>query len=189
MVLIVDSGSTKSDWVLVDGNRVVQTFKTMGFNPFFHNETVISNAIKYHEDLYAHAQHISQVFFYGAGCSSEELNGIVERALQSVFRNAAIHVDHDLMACAYATFDGRPAIACILGTGSNAIYIDKDHTYEEVPALAYILGDEGSGSYYGKKLLSAYLYKKLPAHLRDAFIERYDIGKDDIDHAHQHAIL
>jgi N-acetylglucosamine kinase-like BadF-type ATPase len=152
----------------------------MGFNPFFHSETVIANAIRYHEDLHSIAPEISQVFFYGAGCSSKELNDIVERALKTVFRNASIEVDHDLMACAYATFEGRPAITCILGTGSNSIYIDDEQAYEEVPALAYILGDEGSGSYYGKQLLSAFLYKKLPDHLRRDFIARYDIDKNTI---------
>lgn len=180
MVLIVDSGSTKSDWVLVKRKKIAQSFKTMGFNPFFHDEATISKAILRNADLNKLAGDIKQVFFYGAGCSSPELNLVVDRALQSVFPNALIHVDHDLMACAYATYDGRPAIACILGTGSNSIYIDADGSREEVPALAYILGDEGSGSYYGKKLLKAFLYKRLPEHLRAALQERYDIDKDII---------
>jgi len=84
------------------------------------------------------------------------------------------------MASAYATYSGEPCIACILGTGSNSIYMDDEKTYEEMPALAYILGDEGSGSYYGKRLLRAFLYKKLPQHLHDAFEDKYGLDKNII---------
>jgi len=180
MMLIVDSGSTKSDWVLLENQGITRKFSTMGFNPFFHNETAISNAIKHNQELYGYANNVNHVYYYGAGCSSPELKEIVVRALSIVFESAEIHVDHDLMASAYATYSGEPCIACILGTGSNSIYMDDEKAYEEVPALAYILGDEGSGSYYGKRLLRAFLYKKLPQHLHDAFEDKYGLDKNII---------
>jgi len=180
MVLIVDSGSTKSDWVLLKSDGSRELFKTMGFNPYFHNETIISNAIKQNADLFKCSDEVEQVFYYGAGCSSEELNSIVERALQRVFQSAEIEVDHDLLACAYATYTGEPAISCILGTGSNSCHFDGENLTEEVPALAYILGDEGSGSYFGKKVLSAYLYKKLPMHIAQDLEAEFRIDKSII---------
>ncbi|MBL4652550.1 MAG: ATPase [Flavobacteriales bacterium] len=180
MKLIVDSGSTKSDWVLVRADNSRKGFSTMGFNPYFHNETTIANAILQHEELKNVRTDIDAVHYYGAGCSSKSLRSVVENALQSAFVNATISVDHDLTACAYSTYDGAPGISCILGTGSNSCHFDGEKVVEEVPALAYILGDEGSGSYYGKQLLSAYLYKTLPDHIHQSFFEEYGLSKDDI---------
>ena len=180
MVLIVDSGSTKSDWVLLRNSGERELFKTMGFNPYFHSETIIANAIKQNHELYEYSEGIDQVFYYGAGCSSPDLNSIVHRALKRVFPNADINVDHDLLACAYSTYTGEPAISCILGTGSNSCHFDGENLYEEVPALAYILGDEGSGSYFGKKLLAAYLYKHLPEHIAKDLEEEFQLTKDII---------
>jgi N-acetylglucosamine kinase-like BadF-type ATPase len=108
------------------------------------------------------------------------MNQIVENGLSKVFPNAVVHVDHDLVACAYATYLGRPGISCIIGTGSNSCYFDGKVVSEEVPALGYILGDEGSGSYFGKKLLAAYLYHNLPSHLSADFEEMYGLDKEAI---------
>ena len=180
MLLIADSGSTKCDWLLMSGEEVILETSTMGFNPYFHDEAVISGALRFHRDLQKYANRISSIFFYGAGCSSKELNAIVHRALKSVFPVARITVDHDLNGAAMACYDGEPGIACILGTGSNSCFFDGNVVTEEVPALAYILGDEGSGSYYGKQLLAGYLYKHLPAELHADFEAQYGIGKDEI---------
>ncbi|MGD1848502.1 MAG: ATPase [Salibacteraceae bacterium] len=181
MILIADSGSTKCDWGLVDksGERVNE-FKTMGFNPYFHSSQLIEQTLRQHQDLAPLAGEITHVFFYGAGCSSPSLNQIVDVALNRVFQNAEVLVDHDLLGAAYSTWDGNPSISCIVGTGSNSCYFDGITLQEEVPALAYILGDEGSGSYFGKKLLSQYLYKRLPEHLAEDFWETYRLTKDDI---------
>ena len=180
MVLIVDSGSTKSDWVLLRERDKRELFKTMGFNPYFHNETIIANAVKQNADLFQFSEQIAQVFYYGAGCSSEELNAIVFKAMRRTFPNAEVHVNHDLLACAYATYTGVPAISCILGTGSNSCHFDGENLTEEVPALAYILGDEGSGSYFGKKLLAAYLYKNLPEVISNDMEKTFELDKDSI---------
>ena len=180
MKLIIDSGSTKSDWVLLKDDNSTQEFSTMGFNPYFHDARTISNAIEENSGLNVIKLMIKSVYYYGTGCSNEELRAVVKKALKSVFENAEITVNHDLSACAYATYDGSPGISCILGTGSNSCHFDGTHITEEIPSLAYILGDEGSGSFYGKQILSAYLYKTLPKHIHQSFLEEYSLTKDDI---------
>ncbi len=179
MILIADSGSTKCDWVLVDG-ETRRDFSTMGFNPFFHNEEIISKAIQENQELYAVRNEVKLVFLYSAGCSSRDLKLVVERALSICFPKANIYVDHDLVAAAFATYNGNPGISCILGTGSNSCYFDGDIVKEMVPALGYILGDEGSGSYYGKQVLSKYLYNQLPEPLHRDLKDKFGLTKDII---------
>ena len=180
MVLIVESGSTKSDWVLLSPENKQDVYSSMGFNPYFHSSAVIENELRRHAELMSHAEKIQQIYFYGAGCSSSEMNDIVKLGLTNVFTNAHIHIDHDLMACAYATYSGNPSICCIIGTGSNSCYFDGKTVSEVVPALGYILGDEGSGTYFGKKLLSAFLYHQLPKHVEEDFVKEYAIDKNEI---------
>jgi len=176
MILIADSGSTKCDWIVLnDEGEIIKRPFTMGFNPYFHSEAIISTAIKQNQELSEIADEVDHIYYYGAGCSSPDLCATIERALHVIFEKAKILVDHDLLAAAYATYTGEPAIACILGTGSNSCYFDGQNVHEEVPALGYKLGDEGSGSFFGKKLLAMYLYKQLPAHIHDAFKEKYGL--------------
>ncbi len=180
MLVIADSGSTKCDWRVVAEDKSYQDFATIGINPYFHNEEVIENELLGHEELSAEAHNVKALFFYGAGCSSAELKRIAENGLARVFPNAQIYVDHDLVAAAFAVYEDDPCIACILGTGSNSCHFDGDIVREEVPALAYILGDEGSGSYFGKKLLADFLYKRLPKVIHDAIIDQFGLTKDII---------
>jgi hypothetical protein len=164
MILIAESGSTKSDWVAVQ-RQDKATFQTIGLNPYFHTSDFMENTILNNQGLYSIRQQVTNVFFYGAGCSSPKLTEVVKNALKRVFKYAEIFVGHDLEACAYATYTGEKAISCIIGTGSNSCLYDGNTVVEEVPALGYILGDEGSGSYFGKKVLADFLYKKLPLEL------------------------
>lgn len=181
MILIADSGSTKCDWALVDekGTRL-GNYQTMGLNPYFHDEDIIENAIKSNPGFYAIAPGITHIYFYGAGSSTEQMIGIMKAGLERVFTKADILVDHDLLGSAMATYDGEPCMSCILGTGSNSCYYDGNEISQEVPSLAYILGDEASGSWFGKILLREYFYKLLPEDLRKPFEERYAPSKDDI---------
>ena len=173
MILIADSGSTKCDWKLMDGTREVGAISTMGFNPFFHSESIISATIKAQGMLYKYAEKVDEIYIYSAGCSSPELNKVLENGLKSVFRKAKIHVDHDVLGAALAACQGKEGIACILGTGSNSCYYDGETIYEEIPSLAYILGDEGSGSWYGKQVLRDYLYKEpIPEELRQELVDQ-----------------
>ena len=176
MILIADSGSTKCDWLLLDKGQLLFECHTMGFNPYFHDSELIAAEMLAQPDLHSYYNTVMEIYFYGAGASSLELKAIVERGLRTVFPNAAIHVGHDLNAAALATYDGVPHIACILGTGSNSCFFDGEQIYEEVPALAYILGDEWGGSYYGKRLLADFFYKRMPADLAPVFKEKYNMN-------------
>ncbi|NBC02603.1 MAG: hypothetical protein GVY20_02760 [Bacteroidetes bacterium] len=180
MVLIAESGSTKCDWLLYQGKECVFETSTAGFNPYFHSEDWMVEQLQLNPQLVEVAQRISSVYFFGAGCSMEDLKAKVNRALNAFFLQAQNKVDHDLTAAAYATYDGRTALSCILGTGSNACRFDGKTVYSEVPSLAFILGDEGSGSYFGKKLLAAYFYKQLPDKVKDDFDRTYPEFNMDI---------
>ena len=180
MMLIAESGSTKTDWVLVDNNNDIKIFKTIGFNPFFHSSDFIKNEILLNVNLIENAKHIKNIFFYGAGCSSEKMNNVVKLGLSLVFENANIFVDHDLLACALATYSGEPSISCILGTGSNSCFYDGNKIREEIPSIAYVLGDEGSGAYYGKKLLRDYLYNQLPLNISKDLENELKVSKSSI---------
>jgi len=171
MLLVVESGSTKADWMLVNKKQTVLT--TMGFNPYFHSKEDILHELNGNYDLNLIKNLVTELYFYGAGCSIPELNAIVKSALSAYFTKATIKVNHDLAACAYACYNGVPEIACILGTGSNSCYFDGKIIKEAVPALGHILGDEGSGSYFGKRILSDFLYKRLPTEMEE---ELEDLG-------------
>lgn len=181
MILIAESGSTKCDWVVLnsDGSER-QRFSTMGFNPYFHSASFIHEELSENKVVKTICNEVEFVYFYGAGASSESLKDIVKDGLQRVLLNAQVNVDHDLLASAYSTYTGEPAITCILGTGSNSCYFDGETVSEEVPALAYILGDEGSASFIGKRLVSDFLYKKLPAEMAEDFFNTYQLDKDEI---------
>lgn len=181
MIVVADSGSTKCDWVFINNEKEMVKTATMGFNPFFHSTQLIENRLNENDVITDLGSKTKEVYFYGAGCSSADRNSIVENALKLIFNQAdIIHVDHDLTGAALATTKSEIGITCIIGTGSNSCFFDGQKVHEAVPALGYILGDEGSGSYFGKQLLAKYLYKKLPADLHKAFEERYEISKEII---------
>lgn len=183
MIVVADSGSTKCDWVVIDPEgAIIAETSTMGLNPYFHAAEVIADTVSKDQKLIAVAKAIKQVFFYGAGSSNDTVRSIVENGLKRVFVNAEITVDHDLVGAALATYDGRPCISCILGTGSNSTYFDGKHITEEVPALAYIIGDEGSSSYYGKQLLRDFFYKRMPPEIAASFEAEYELTKDMVLH-------
>ena len=166
MLLVVESGSTKADWRLV-GNNIARTFETKGFNPLFFDEPAILNELNSNNGLSAIKAEVTELYFYGAGCSTHELCAIVKSGLSIYFTNAKIEVNSDLKASAYASYSGSPQIVCILGTGSNSCAFDGSEFYQAVPSLGYVLGDEGSGNYFGKRLLADFLYQRLPAELSD----------------------
>lgn len=181
MILVADSGSTKCDWIAIDKENNYQNTHTMGFNPFFHStELVISKLIE-NKLFNAIKDSVEEIHFYGAGCSSKDRNEIIKKGLVAYFDKATtVIVDHDLTGAAVATSQREIGISCILGTGSNSCYFDGSSVHEEVPALGYILGDEGSGSFFGKIMLSEWLYKRMPKELAAAFQKKYDLSKEGI---------
>ncbi len=181
MILVADSGSTKCDWMLVHPEGKRELTHTMGFNPFFHNSALVEVKLLENDVFQKYRNDIKEVYFYGAGCSSPERNEIIHKGLRKIFTAAdEILVDHDLTGAALATTAGDPGISCIIGTGSNSCFFDGEQVHEEVPALGYILGDEGSGSYFGKIMLSEWLYKRMPADLASEFEKEYNLTKENI---------
>lgn len=179
MILIADSGSTKCDWIYIDEKGTeLGLFKTMGLNPYFHDEKVVSETLRSNPDLMKIVNEVEYIYFYGAGASTPHLCSIIERGIKEVFNASKVTVDHDLVGAAYAVYQGAPSITCILGTGSNSCFFDGKEVTENVPALAYILGDEASGSWFGKQLLREYFYKQLPADLHEAFEKEFQMDKD-----------
>lgn len=180
MILVVDSGSTKADWIAGKDGQVTGKFHTKGFNPFFHDKNFIIPELESHPGLKEIRSNVTNIYFFGAGCSSEDRNKIIKIGLSDFFTNAQIVVDHDMLGTALAVCEGKPGVACILGTGSNICYFDGSNISETRHGLGYVIGDEGSGSYYGKKLLAWYLYKILPPDLDKAFSEKYQLDKEAI---------
>lgn len=176
MLLIADAGSTKTQWK----TESIHLIETMGFNPFFHSTAFILSEIAKSEGLQAIKSQVTELYFYGAACSSDDRKAVIENALSQFFPNAKIYIGHDLEAAAYATHTGTPNIACIIGTGSNSCLYDGKNLTEVVPSLGYILGDEGSGSYFGKQLLIDLLYHKSPAATNELLTQKYGLTKEII---------
>lgn len=124
------------------------------------------------------ADSIKEVYFFGSGCSSPDKHEIVSNGLSSFFTKAFVSVDHDLIGSAYATCGNEKGLACILGTGSNISYYDGQTLHNGKHGLGYVLGDEGSGTYFGRKVLVSYLYGTMPTELRDEFAKAYEVNKD-----------
>ncbi len=181
MILIADSGSTKTEWVLLQHNQVACTAHTQGINPYFQNSAQIEDIIR-HELLPALVPHqpeqITQVYYYGAGCSSPEPVTTVFKPLGHFFKDATIEVQHDLLAAARAACGNRPGIAAILGTGSNSCLFDGNQILANQPSLGFMLGDEGSGGYIGKQMLRKFLYREFPPELYEAFASDYELTKE-----------
>ncbi|KFF11496.1 ATPase [Chryseobacterium soli] len=180
MVAIVDSGSTKSDWVILDDfKKVFLKTETIGFNPNFINKELIVPEIEKNSNLILVKNSITKIFFYGSGCGIKKNCETIEEELLKVFGKAEIIVKEDLMAAAYAAYNGKPAIVCILGTGSNSCFFDGENLKIELPSLGFLIGDEGSGSAIGKQLVRRYFMKKLPADLHTEFQDEYNLTLEE----------
>jgi glucosamine kinase len=180
MHLIADSGSTKTTWVLLDRGIVKKTVNTPGLNPYFHTSGSIRAILR--ADLVTElvADDVRWIFFYGAGCSTENKNALLTEAMRDFFRYASIHIYHDILGAARALLGKEPGIACILGTGCNSCYYDGTVITTGVPSLGYIFGDEGAGSNIGKLFMEKYLKDKLPEELKEEFQKIYNLTLEDI---------
>jgi len=180
MILVADCGSTKCDWVLSSDTEIHKT-STMGFNPFFHSIELVASVLEQEGTLSKYKSEVKSVYYYGAGCSSKERNLIIEKALAMVFKNAdKIIVEHDMVGAVLATCRGEPGIVCILGTGSNSCYYDGEAIHQPILALGHILGDEGSGAYFGRKLLRAFMRNQLPFEIRQCIIDAYGQSEQEL---------
>lgn len=179
MIIIADSGSTKTDWRVLNRNGSISQAKTIGFNPYYISTDKITEELN--SSLLPQINGIpSKIYYYGAGCSSEQNKNDVKQALHNVWNNVEIEVGHDLLAAARALCLDEEGIACILGTGSNSCYYNGDNIVENIPSLGYVLGDEGSGAYMGKKLLQGYFRGTMPQPIVDRIVKRFGISLEEV---------
>jgi len=180
MILIADGGSTKTDWRLIKEGREYKQVQTPGFNPYLVGSDEIEAILWKELQPYIDNNAVSSVYYYGAGCSTPIKNMIVENAFEKIFPNARIHISHDLLAASHALCGDKEGIAAILGTGSNSCFYDGKDITDGIFSLGYFFGDEGSGAYLGKQLLTAYLHKELPEDVELRFKEEYSMSLESI---------
>lgn len=171
MILIADSGSTKTAWCLVENQKTM--LYTQGINPYQQNEEEICSILRNEllPTLVAHLSSITSIHFYGAGCTPEKAPVVAEALRKVISTTADISVESDMLGAARGACGQQPGIVCILGTGSNSCYYDGRDLHPGIPALGYILGDEGSGAYLGKRLVGDILKRQLPEDVVQAFFE------------------
>lgn len=179
--LIADSGSTKTDWILLKGNEIVKRVFTIGFNPYFQNKDQIGNAIyaQLLPEINDELNQISKIYYYGAGCSNAENCNIVKQGIGTIIRITDIFISHDLLAASRALCLDKPGIAGILGTGSNSCLYNGKEVVENVPSVGYMWGDHGSGASLGKHFLSFYFNDQLPKTVKEDF-EAHGYHREEI---------
>lgn len=179
MIVIADSGSTKTDWVII-GQEEPKAINTMGFNPVYHEEELIYEKTLEGFPADFPFETVDEVYYYGAGCWDRGRKEVVARALRRIFTKGKVEVDHDLLGAARACCGNQAGIACIIGTGSNSCLYDGKQVIDNVTNLGYLVGDEGSGAFLGKELVRTYFYREMPGDLVEIFEERYPGGKAHI---------
>ncbi len=178
-ILIADSGATKAEWCLLyDGKQ--KTVFTQGISPYFLSTEQIRDLLEKELKPKLRNANVTQVYYYGTGCANIANARSVQKAIKAVFSKAKVDVQHDLMAAARALCGRKKGIACILGTGSNSCYYNGRRIVKNSPGLGYVLGDEGSGAYLGKKVIQYYLYKTFDEELRGRFDLTYTTNAAEI---------
>ena len=182
MILVVDSGSTKTDWIAVNskGETLFST-QTLGLNPQVLSSAILKERIINNFDLYQNRKEVTHLYFYGAGCGVHSPQKRIRRVFDEIFINSKIVIKEDTYAAVYAAADmGEKSIVCILGTGSNCTYFDGKEIEQRVTSLGYILMDEASGNFYGKQLIRSYYFKTMSEDLAKEFEQEYDLTPDTI---------
>lgn len=179
MILIADSGTTKTSWTLLNKDDIFM-HETRGFNPYYMESSVIEGILSTEMAAKIRDASVRSIFYYGSGCSTDKNCAVVSTALKTHFPDAAIEVQHDLLAAARALLGRTAGIACILGTGANSCSYDGEKVTHNVASLGYMFGDEGSGAYIGRKFLTAYLKGYLAREINEAFNEKFNYSLEDI---------
>ncbi len=184
MILIVDSGSTKSDWIAVDnnGNKLLEKIRTKGLNPAILSEKKLRKIILKNKDLKKNRDIVTHVYFYGAGCGTEKPVLMLKEVLENIFTGAHVEVNEDTMAAVYSTInhEKEAAVVCILGTGSNCSYFDGEKLHQRVVSLGYSIMDDASGNYYGRQLIRDYYFNHMPENVKIAFGSKFNMEADYI---------
>lgn len=179
MTLIVDCGSTKAEWVVLDGVNVVKRFITNGFNPNYTDNETINTVIGEAKNIIDNHD-VRRIFFYGTGCGSEANQNKMAMILAMMFKIHDIEVYPDSLGACHALFGRNPGVACILGTGSNACIYDGENIEKSIVSLGFMLGDEGSGCHIGKRIVHDYFYNIMPEDLRERFDEKYHLDRETL---------
>ena len=180
MILIADGGSTKADWIAINSEKKEEfRVRTLGLNPAVVPAEELNNRIINMFQLMNVKEEISEIYFYGAGCGTPKPTALLKKILETIFINAKVHVAEDMLAAVYAATGKEPAMVCILGTGSNSCYFDGEKMQMLVASLGYVLMDEASGNYFGKKLINDYFYDKMPKGIASEFENDFNL---DVDH-------
>ena len=176
MILIADSGSTKTSWCITEAGNVLQTIHTSGINPYFQSKDEIADQLtrELFPQLEVEKKDIRAVYFYGAGCVYDKVE-TVQGAIENLMNVPVIEVYTDLLAAARGVCGRQPGIACILGTGSNSCFYDGETIVQNVSPLGYILGDEGGGAVLGKLLVGDLLKGMMSDELKNKFLQQYEL--------------
>ncbi|KIC94142.1 N-acetylglucosamine kinase [Flavihumibacter solisilvae] len=188
-ILIADSGATKCEWCVVEKGKIKKTVFTLGISPYFLNGTQVEDLVR--RDLHPEISRysIEAIFYYGTGCKNPENRRTIKNALKRVFPSVEVDVNHDLLGAARAVCLQDKGIACILGTGSNSCFYNGKKIVKNSPGLGYVLGDEGSGAYLGKKVVQYYLYKTFDEELQYRFDEKFKLTDVEIlDKVYKHPL-
>jgi N-acetylglucosamine kinase-like BadF-type ATPase len=182
MKLLVDSGSTKADWIAIDdAGKVLFTTQSLGLNPEVLTKEEIINRLEDRFDISHNKKDVSSLFFYGAGCGTDRMKNFLTDVFKAYFPNATVSVHEDTYAAVYATTPkGEKAIVCILGTGSNCSYFDGNVLHQKVQSLGYIAMDDCSGNRFGRHLLRGYYFNKMPTDLAKEFQTTYNVEPDPV---------
>ena len=182
MKLLVDSGSTKADWISIDKDgKVLFTAQTLGLNPEVLDKEEIINRLNDKFDISHNKNKVSHLFFYGAGCGTDRMRTFLSEVFKEYFPKALISVHEDTYAAVYATTPkDEKAIVCILGTGSNCSYFDGSMLHQKVQSLGYIAMDDCSGNQFGRQLIRGYYFNKMPKDLALKFESTYNLDADFI---------
>jgi len=182
MILVVDSGSTKTDWIAVDAKgKILFSTQTLGLNPQVLSSAILKERIINNFDLYQNREQVTHLYFYGAGCGVESPQLRINKVFDEIFTNAEKTIKEDTYAAVYAASKPEEkAVVCILGTGSNCTYFDGKDIEQRVTSLGYILMDEASGNFYGKQLIRSYYFNTMPKSLANEFEKEYDLSPDSI---------
>lgn len=180
MILVVDSGSSNSDWMLNVPDAPPLFFQTKGLNPFFVNEKDIERIMVEVPEIFPYVNEVKEVYFFGAGCVTPDRREIVSNALTSVFPESFISVESDLLGSAYATLGNEKGYISTLGTGSDISFYNGSTLHQSHHGNGFVLGDEGAGSYFGVKLITSFLYGKMPKEIHEAFEAKYRLTKETV---------
>ena len=180
MILIADSGSTKTDWCVVGQGQLVRQIVTKGMNPFFQSEEEIENEIATALIPHLKTNVLDAVYFYGAGCVPDKVPMMYNALSTHLNTKNGIEVNTDMLAVARGLCGHKPGIACIMGTGSNSCFYNGEEIVNNISPLGFILGDEGSGAVLGKLLVGDILKNQLPPAIKEAFLKQFDLTAPEI---------